>query len=200
MLRLADRFRRPALVLAVALTSGGARAQAPAAPSPEAADALGVKIALIRQAASDAARPAAADSVQVREVEMESFVLYRMGEEIPPRVDAIDVNVRDAVISAEAELTFDAENRTGNVIVDTLLAGTHTVFVEGRLQGRQGRGEFELREVRIDDFTVPLTVIQVLVSRFVTPRYPAVDLDEPFDIPWGIEEIRLLPGRAEFDY
>jgi hypothetical protein len=168
--------------------------------SPVAADSLGLKILFIEQAARDTSRTEGEESVNVSEVEMESFVLYWMKVENPPRVESIDVTVAEGLISAETSLTFDEENPTGSVIVDTLFAGTHTLFVQGALRGRAGRGVFELREVRVDEFTVPLVVIEVLISSFVTPRYPAVDLDEPFTIPWGIEEIRLVPGRAEIEY
>lgn len=168
--------------------------------SPAAAESLASKIAAVQAAESDSTRIRGADSLEVGEVEMESFVLYWMEEEIPPRVESIDVVVKDGVISAQAELTFDEENRTGNLIVDTLFSGTHRFYAEGALRGAEGRGEFQLRLVRVDELTVPLVVIDVLVARFVTPQYPDVDLDEPFALPWGVDEIRLVPGRAEIKY
>ena len=168
--------------------------------SPEAADFLGARIQEIRQRELDTGRAPGQDTIRVSEIEMESFVLFWMEEEIPPRVDSIDVRVTDGVISAETELTFDAENRTGNVIVDTLFEGTHTFLAEGALSGDDGRGRFELREVRLDGLAIPLVVVEVLVDRFVKTRYPDVDLDAPFTIPWGIEQVRLSPGIAEIAY
>ena len=189
-----------ALVSVLSCASLPSSAQEFTSVSPEAANLLGSRIQEIRQRELDTGRAPGQDTIRVSEIEMESFVLFWMEEDIPPRVDSIDVRVTDGIISAETELTFDAENRTGNVIVDTLFEGTHTIFAEGALSGDDGRGRFELREVRLDGLSVPLVVIDVLVEGFVKSRYPDVDLDAPFTIPWGIEQIRLTPGIAEIGY
>ena len=68
------------------------------------------------------------------------------------------------------------------------------------MSGADGRGRFELREVRLDGLAIPLVVVDLLVEGFVKSRYPDVDLDAPFTIPWGVEEIRLTPGIAEIGY
>lgn len=189
-----------ALVVLASFVPLRTSAQEFASVSPEAADSLGARIQAIRQRELDTDRAPAEETIRVSEIEMESFVLFWMEEDIPPRVDSIDVRVTDGIISAETSLTFDAENRTGNVIVDTLFEGTHTFFAEGALNGDGGRGRFELREVRLDGFAVPLAVVELLVDSFVRSRYPDVDMDAPFTIPWGIEEIRLMPGLAEIGY
>lgn len=190
------------MALVAVLSSAGlpASAQEFTSISPEAADFLGARIQDIRQSELDTGRAPGQDTIRVSEIEMESFVLFWMEEEIPPRVDSIDVRVTDGVISAETELTFDEENRTGNVIVDTLFEGTHTFFAEGALSGDDGRGRFELREVRLDGLPIPLVVVDLLVEGFVKSKYPDVDLDAPFTIPWGIEQVRLTPGIAEIGY
>ena len=194
------RLVRMALVAVLSCAPLGSSAQEFTSISPEAADFLGSRIQEIRQRELDTERAPAEDTIRVSEIEMESFVLFWMEEDIPPRVDSIDVRVTDGIISAETELTFDAENRTGNVIVDTLFEGTHTFFAEGALIGDDGRGQFELREVRLDGLAIPLVVVEVLVDRFVKSRYPDVDLDASFTIPWGIDEIRLMQGVAEIGY
>jgi hypothetical protein len=38
------------------------------------------------------------------------------------------------------------------------------------------------------------------VDRYVTPKYPKVDLSEPFDIPWGIEELVLTSNLVTLTY
>jgi len=173
---------------------------ASAGVSPEAAEALARKIARIEQSATEPGREAGASLVRVSDVEMESFVLYWMTEDIPPRVDSIDVVLGHGTIGAVTELTFDEENQTGNAIVDRLFAGTHSLVVSGALEGGEGRGRFELQEVRLDGIPVPLFVIDILIERFVNPTYPAVDLDEPFALPWGVDAIRLSDDGAEIRY
>jgi hypothetical protein len=198
------RLSQAALTLVVLLfTWSGAAAQtAPDFPdiSPAAADSLGGKIQAILRAEGSSDRESSEDSVSVSEVEMESFVLYWMVDEIPPLVESIDVTVTEASISAAAQLTFDEENSSGNSIVDGLLGGTHEFFVRGALQGQDGRGAFELLEVRVDGLGVPLFIVDLLVVAFVTPRFPDVDLNEPFDLPWGIESLLFSDGALSVGY
>jgi hypothetical protein len=80
------------------------------------------------------------------------------------------------------------------------VSGTHDLFVKGSLQGSQGRGKFELLEVRIDGIPVPKVLIQSLFDKYVKPKYPDADLKEPFDLPWGIEELTLQQGKVVVAY
>ena len=167
--------------------------------SPEAAASLGRKIAAIRGAEGDSGRTEP-EALIASEIELESFVLYSMADEIPAKVETIDIAIGNDLISAATELTFETEEGSGNPIVDALLGGTHSLFIEGRLTTDSGQGRFELQRVRVDGFPVPLLVIEALIRRFVTPRFPEVDLDSSFRIPWGIEEVGLTPGLATIGY
>lgn len=168
--------------------------------SPAAADALGLKIAAILGAESDGTRPPAATTVAVSEIEMESFVVYWMQEDIPPRVEAIDVTVTDGAIRADTRLLFEDHLATGNPLVDRILLGTHRLRIGGRLEAMEGRGTFMLDEVHVDGIRIPLAVVDILVDLYVKPDYPDVDLDAPFDLPWGVERVTLLDGRARISY
>ncbi len=169
--------------------------------SPDAADSLWAKIVAIREADNSPTRgPDAATSIRVTDVEMESFVFFSMKDEIPAQVRSIDVTIESGTISAATELHFDTQEGSGNPIVDILLQNPHSLFVKGALEGRAAEGTFELQQVRLDGFPVPVAVVEILVDRFVTPRFPQVDLDEGFLIPWGIDEIDLTPEGATITY
>ena len=173
----------------------------PANVSPDAADSLWGKIVAIREAESSSTRNRdAASSIRVTDVEMESFVFFSMKDEIPANVRSIDVTVEAGTISAATELLFDSQEGSGNPIVDILLQNPHSLFVKGALEGHAGRGTFELQQVRVDGFPVPIAVVEILVDRFVVPRFPQVDLDEEFPIPWGIEEIDLAEEGVTITY
>ena len=167
----------------------------------EAANSLFDKIIAIRNAENSSTRSLdEATTILVTETEMESFVFFSMGDEIPARVDSIDVTVGAGTIAAATELTFDSEESSGNPIVDLLLESPHSLFVRGALEGHAGEGTFELQQVRVDGFPVPIVIVEVLIDRYVNPRFPEVDLDEGFLIPWSIEEIVLTPDGAEITY
>ena len=91
-------------------------------------------------------------------------------------------------------------NATGNPMVDALVGGTHNLFLKGKLGGEHGRGKFDLEEIRVDGIPVPKVLIQTLFKKYVKPKYPDADLNEPFDLPWGIEELTIEQSKAIVQY
>jgi hypothetical protein len=84
--------------------------------------------------------------------------------------------------------------------VDTLLGGTHNLFVKGRLSGDHREGKFDLDQVKVDGIPVPKILIHTLIKKYVKPKHPDVDLDEPFDLPWRIDRITIEQGKATIVY
>ena len=138
-------------------------------------------------------------TINVSEVELESFLVYGMRDEIPARVDAVDVQLTEGAVAADTRLTFPS-NSTGNPMVDVLIAGTHSLYLKGKLNALQGRGRFELEEVHVDGIPVPNILIETLIAKYVKPRYPEVDLNEPFVMPWNIDSLKITPGKATITY
>jgi hypothetical protein len=138
-------------------------------------------------------------TVEVTEPELESYVLYGMKDEIPARVETIDVQLTEGAVAAETRLTFPAD-ATGNVLVDAFVSGTHTFFLKGKLAAAAGRGKFDLVEAKVDGIPVPNILVETLVSKYVTPKYPQVDLSEPFPMPWGMESLSITPRKATVNY
>jgi hypothetical protein len=169
---------------------------APVTATREAAKALWWKIQSVKQApplASELRR------VDVTETELESYVLFDLQQDIPARVESVDVQLTPGAVGADVKLTFPS-NATGNVAIDTILSGTHTLFVKGRLVAENRNGRFTLEETRLDGIPVPTILIEGLVTRFVKPRYPEVDISEPFLLPWGIRNIAIGSGSASVEY
>jgi hypothetical protein len=167
--------------------------------SPKSAESLQVKIDAIKKADKEPDRPLGASHVELSEAELESYVIYSLAADIPAKIDSFDVQLGQDTVAADTQLTF-AANATGNPVVDTFIGGTHNLFLKGKLVARQGRGKFDLEEIHVDGIPVPTILIQALIDRYVKPKYPDVDLREPFDMPWGIEELKLEPGKATVVY
>jgi len=138
--------------------------------------------------------------VELSEAELESYVLYSLKEDIPVQIDSIKVQLAPGTIASDTQLTFNSNSTTGNPMVDAFLGGTHNVFIKGKLAGEDGRGKFDLQEVRVDGIPVPKILIETLIDKYVKPKYPQADLKEPFDLPWGIEEITIGQGKATVVY
>ena len=167
--------------------------------SAKAAKSLQDKIDAIKKAEREAGRAPGASRVEVSEVELESYMLFNLKQDIPAQMDSFDVQLEPGTVAAQTQLTF-ASDATGNPLIDAVVSGTHDLFVKGSLQGSQGRGKFELLEVRVDGIPVPKVLIQSLFDKYVKPKYPDADLKEPFDLPWGIEELTLQQGKALVSY
>jgi hypothetical protein len=166
--------------------------------SPRIAKILQQKIDAIKAAERDKQRNESS-RVQVSESELESYLLYSLQDEIPAKVDSADVQLAQDTVALDTQITF-ASNATGNPVMDALVGGTHNLFVKGKFVAQKGEGKFDLQEVRVDGIPVPNVLIQALIKKYVNPKYPEVDLNAPFEMPWGIEELALEPGIAKVDY
>jgi len=167
--------------------------------SEKAAKSLQQKIDAIQAAENNPKHKPGSTRVEVSEVELESYLLYSLKEDIPAQVDSADVQLAQDTVALDTQITFSS-NATGNPVFDALVGGTHNLFVKGKLVAREHRGKFDLLEVRVDGIPVPNVLIQSLMKRYVQPKYPDVDLNEPFDMPWGIQELKLEQGKASVIY
>jgi hypothetical protein len=167
--------------------------------SPKAAGALQEKIDAVRNAARDPRHKSGSKRVELSEAELESYLLYSLKDDIPAQIDSAEIQLTTDTISLDTQITF-ASNATGNAMVDALVGGTHSLFLKGKLTGQQSNGKFDLKEIRVDGIPVPTILIQTLFKKYVKPKYPDADLNEPFDLPWGIEELKLEPGKAVVTY
>ena len=163
--------------------------------SEKAAKSLQQKIDAIQNAENDPKHKPGSSRVEVSDVELESYLLYSLKEDIPAQIDSADVQLATDTVALDTQITFSS-NATGNPVVDALVGGTHNLFVKGKLVAREHRGKFDLLEVRVDGIPVPNLLIQSLMKRYVQPKYPDVDLNEPFDMPWGIQELKLEQDKA----
>jgi hypothetical protein len=167
--------------------------------SQKAAQSLQTKIDSIKKAADTPGHKRGSSQAELSEEELESYVIYSLKDDIPAQIDSIDIQLVPDIVSAATQITFKS-NATGNAVVDALVGGTHNLFLKGRLVGHEGRGKFDLQEIQVDGIPVPNVLIQALIKKYVKPKYPEVDLNEPFDLPWNIREIKLDQGRATIVY
>ena len=167
--------------------------------SPRAAKVLQEKIDAIQNSENSPQHKRGSSRVQVSEAELESYLIYSLQDDIPAKVDSAKVDLAQDTVGLDTQLTF-AANATGNPMVDALVGGTHNLLFKGKLVAEHARGKFDLQEVRVDGIPVPNIFIQTLFKKYVKPKYPDADLNEPFDMPWGIQELKLQPGKATVVY
>jgi hypothetical protein len=166
--------------------------------SERAAASLQSKIDTIKKANADKKRRELS-KLDISEAELESYVMVDLRKDIPVQIESIRVHLTPGTIAAETKLTIPPGS-TGNALVDALVSGTHTLYVKGKLTAAKGEGKFDLQDVTVDGIPVPNILIDTLIRKYAKPRYPDVDLKEPFDLPWGIQAIEIGQGKATVTY
>lgn len=116
---------------------------------------------------------------------------------------------------ADPAVTFLGQGRlSGRAIVDldgirkkssggwfdpmAYLSGKLPVTAIGTLKSAGGRGQFVLESAEISGVPVPKSLLQEVVTYYTrSPELPnGATLDQPFDLPSGIQRVDVAPGRA----
>jgi hypothetical protein len=142
-------------------------------------------------------------STVLHEREVNAYVwTYLMGD-LPPGVTSPRVEmVGDSVLRGSVVLDMDAyrASRAPAQGLDplSLLSGRLTARVRGRLLTGDGVGRFEIEQADLAGIPLPATLVQRLLSHYSrTPDQPdGIRIDEPFDLPVSIREIRVQPREA----
>lgn len=174
-----------------------------AGESPQHADSLMRKVALIQERVDAPRKASGPVRTTVSETEVNSWFAYHAPPHLPaglaqPRV-TIPGNqhvIATAIVDLDAMARARASGRTFDVW--NLLGGKVPVTVRGVLHAQNGEGRFDVHEADISGVAVPLRVLEQLVQYYSrTPENPeGVSLTDPFELPAGIRQIELRRGAA----
>jgi hypothetical protein len=141
-------------------------------------------------------------SLQVTDAEVTAYLRYHATEDIPvgilePSLQALG----DGRVSGRAIVDLDAvrkQKQRGWMDPMGYLTGRLPVTAAGRLTTKAGVGRFELESAEVSGVPVPKTVLQELLSFYSrTPEDPdGINMDDPFELPSRIREIRVARGAA----
>jgi hypothetical protein len=151
------------------------------------------------RAASKAAKP---QSTAITDVELNSYLKFQAGSQVPVGiVDPTLHAVGDGRVSGRALVDLDAvrkQKQRGWLDPMGYLSGRVPVTAAGRLTTEDGKGQFQLDSADISGVTIPKAVLQELLSYYSrTPENPAgIAMEDPFELPSGIREIRVGAGTA----
>lgn len=144
----------------------------------------------------------AAQSTVVSDVEVNSYLRYHAQEQIPVGIVEPTLNAHgEGLVSGRAIVDLDAvrkQKQRGWLDPMGYLTGRLPLTARGRLTTQNGVGRFVLESAEISGVTVPKTLVQELLSYYSrTPEDPdGINMDDPFELPAQIREIRVAPGAA----
>lgn len=131
----------------------------------------------------------------IEEGEVNAYIAHYLQAEIPPGIDTPTLRILgDNRLSATATLDLDAMNASRGPAegFDPLrvLTGRLPAKVAGRLVTENGSGRFDLESAELGGIPLPRALVAQLVRRY------DVNIDDPFDLPSSIREIKVEPGQV----
>jgi hypothetical protein len=151
---------------------------------------------------SGTTRTKADRSTTITEPEVNSYLRYHAASEIPTGVtDPYVTIVGDGRLEGRATVDLDAvrqQKRRGWSDPLGYVSGKLPIQATGRLTTENGIGRFTLDSATISGVAVPKIVLQEVVSYYTRrPDKPSgVSLDDPFELPARIREIKVAAGQA----
>jgi hypothetical protein len=141
-------------------------------------------------------KPGVTETVAVTEDELNAYIAHR-----------IDVEQED--VMKELVLKLNRDNRLeGKVGIDlqgqklpSFIRPKMTLFFEGRMEIRNGRIRLNLSHLFLENQKVQPAVLDfiIFISARIQGEEPA-SLNDWFDLPFGIRDIRTEKGRAIFTF
>jgi hypothetical protein len=160
------------------------------------------KLELIEKHAVTPRKGTAAQTTQVTDNEVNSYLQFLAGSQVPVGIVEPALHAAGSGrVTGRAIVDLDAvRTQQKRAWTDPLgyLMGRLPVTAAGTLTTKDGVGRFVLESAEISGVTIPKSLLQELVSYYSrTPETPAgINMDEPFQLPAAIREIRVGVGTA----
>jgi len=194
------RSRSAVILCLVVLTTAGAFAQAKVSKTD--ATRFATKLAQIQKNGTTPRKGGAARSTQVSDAEVNSYLKFLAGKQVP--VGIVDPTLHAAGngrVTGRAIVDLDAvRTQKKRTWTDPLgyLMGKMPITAAGTLTTENGMGKFVLESAELSGVTIPKSLVQELLSYYSkTAENPAgINMDSPFELPAGIQQIRIGDGTA----
>ena len=198
MTSMVSRSRLAASGVALALV--GASVTLSARLSKQEADQFSAKLTRIVTAGNTKALKPAPQAIQITDSELNSYFKYNAQSQIPVGIVEPTINaLGDGRVGGRAVVDLDAvrkQKQRGWLDPMGYLTGRLPITATGRLVTKDGVGQFALESAEVSGVTIPKTVLQELLSYYSrTKENPnGINMDDPFELPARIREIRV--GKA----
>ena len=148
------------------------------------------------------AKPRAAVTTQFTDIELNAYLRHNLKDEIP--VGILDPSLQavgDGRVSGRAIVDLDAvrkQKQRGWLDPVGYLSGRLPLTARGRLTTQDGMGRFQLEGAEINGITVPKMFVQELLSYYsrTAEKPDGINMDDPFELPAQIREIRVAAGST----
>jgi hypothetical protein len=149
-----------------------------------------------------ASAPAGAQTTQLTDVELNSYLRFHLKDQVPVGIVEPTINaLGDGKVKGGAVIDLDAvrkQKQRGWTDPMGYLRGQLPLTASGTLVTQNGIGRFQLESAEISGISVPKSLVQELLSYYSrTAENPSgIGIDDPFELPARIKEIRVGTGEA----
>ena len=166
------------------------------------ADRFQTKLHRIVERGKARPRTAAPATVELTDAEVTAYLRHHARDQVPAGiVEPTLMALGEGRVGGLAIVDLDvvrAQKTRGWLDPLAYLSGRVPLSATGVLITQDGVGRFQLESAEISGVAVPKTVLQELLSYYSrTPDDPdGINMDDPFELPSGIREIRVRKGDA----
>ena len=144
----------------------------------------------------------AAQSTVVSDVEVTSYLRFHARDQVPVGIVDPTLNaLGDGRVAGGAVIDLDAvrkQRQRGWMDPLSYLTGSLPLTASGVLVTQNGVGRFQLESAAISGISIPKSLVQELLTHYSkSAQNPAgISMDDPFELPARIKEIRVGKGEA----
>ena len=148
------------------------------------------------------ARTEPALSTQMTDTEVTAYLRYNARDQVPVGiVEPTLTALGDGRVAGRAIVDLDAvraQKQRGWLDPLSYMTGKLPLTATGTLITQEGVGRFQLESAEISGVTIPKTLVQELLSYYskTTEKPDGINMDDPFELPSRIREIRVGKGEA----
>ena len=141
-------------------------------------------------------------STPISEAEVNAYFEYAAKGQVPPGIVEPRLNaLGEGRVGGQAVVDLDAvrkQKQRGWLDPMAYLTGSLPLTASGLLITKDGVGRFQLESAQISGVSVPKSLLQELLAYYSrTPENPrGISMDDPFELPAHIREIRVDRGLA----
>jgi hypothetical protein len=195
--------RRAAIVFVLGIAAAAQLGAQPERFTRQEADRFQGKLLRIVEVGNrPSARAAQQQVTQLTDAEVTAFLRHHARDQVPVGiVDPTLIALGEGRVGGRAVVDLDAvraQKQRGWLDPLSYMTGKLPLSATGRLVTQAGVGRFQLESAEISGVAVPKTLLQELLTYYSrTPDDPdGINMDDPFELPSRIREIRVGKGEA----
>jgi hypothetical protein len=155
-----------------------------------------------RTGAAAATAGSTPQTTQLTDTELNSYLRFHLKDQVPVGITDPTLNaLGEGRVKGAAVINLDAvrkQKQRGWTDPMGYLTGQLPLTASGLLVTQNGIGRFQLESAELSGISIPKSLVQELLSYYSrTPENPTgIGIDDPFELPARIKEIRVGKGEA----